>query len=36
MKQPQQAKQQYAVVVNKYKDAPEAPLAQKRLAALEK
>jgi TolA-binding protein len=35
MKQPQAAKQQYATVVNKYKDAPEAALAQKRLAALD-
>jgi hypothetical protein len=35
MKQPDQAKQQYSTVVNKYKDAPEAPLAQKRLAALD-
>jgi TolA-binding protein len=35
MKQPDSAKQQYSTVVNKYKDAPEAPLAQKRLAALD-
>lgn len=35
LKQPDQAKQQYRVVVSKYKDAPEAPLAQKRLAALD-
>lgn len=35
MKQTDAAKQQYSTVVNKYKDAPEAPLAQKRLAALE-
>jgi TolA-binding protein len=35
MKQPEQARQQYTAVVSKYKDAPEAPLAQKRLAAID-
>ena len=35
MKQPDAAKQQYNTIVNKYKDAPEAALAQKRLAALD-
>jgi len=35
MKQVDAAKQQYSTVVNKYKDAPEAALAQKRLAALD-
>jgi TolA-binding protein len=34
LKQPDKAKQQYAAVVEKYKDAPEAALAQKALKAI--
>lgn len=34
MRQPEQARRQYEQVIGKYKDAPEAALAQKRLKAL--
>jgi len=34
LKQPDQAKQQYMLVVSKYKDSPEAELAQDRLKTL--